>query len=115
PPLEGRANGRPANHRQPPFQCVENVVPTWQTFSGLVDVAMTTMRASVGCIPTRIPDGFSRKSLRTTSETNGLPCAGARLLGAGAVVPAAYCVMPSHPTAAAATAIAVPPRRISRG
>ena len=31
-------------------------------------MALTTMRASVGCIPNTIPEGFSRKSLRTTAE-----------------------------------------------
>jgi hypothetical protein len=29
-------------------------------------MAMTIMRASVGCIANRIPEGFNRKFLRTT-------------------------------------------------
>jgi hypothetical protein len=44
------------------------VVPNWQTFSGVAAVAMTVMRASVGCIVNRIPEGFSRKSLTTTAD-----------------------------------------------
>ena len=70
PPLVGRATGRPASRRQPPFQCEEKVVPNWQTLRGAAAVAVTTMRASVGCIPNNTPEGFSRKSLRTTSETS---------------------------------------------
>jgi hypothetical protein len=68
PPLVGSAIGRPTKRRQPPFQCVEKVVPNWHTFRGAAAAAMIIMRASVGCIPNRIPEGFSRKSLRTTAE-----------------------------------------------
>jgi hypothetical protein len=68
PPLVGSAIGRPTNRRQPPFQYVEKVVSNGHTFRGAAAAAMTIIRASVGCIPNRIPEGFSRKSLRTTAE-----------------------------------------------
>jgi hypothetical protein len=62
-------------------------VPNWQTFRGAAAVAVTTMRASVGCIVNRIPEGFNRKSLTTTAEAEGsvplVGCTGTRrkLLG----------------------------------
>jgi len=43
-------------------------VPNGQTFRGAAATAMIMMRASVGCIPNRIPEGFSRKFLRMTAE-----------------------------------------------
>jgi hypothetical protein len=43
-------------------------VSNGHTFRGAAAAAMTIIRASVGCIPNRIPEGFSRKSLRTTAE-----------------------------------------------
>ena len=69
PPLVGSALARTPNRRQPPFQYVKKVVPNSQTFSGATALALTAMRASVGCIQNRIPEGFNRKSLRTTAET----------------------------------------------
>jgi hypothetical protein len=41
-------------------------VPNGHTFKGAAAAELTSMRASVGCIPNRIPEGFRRKSLRTT-------------------------------------------------
>jgi hypothetical protein len=76
----GSANGRPTSRRHPPSQYVENVVPNWQTFSGAAAAAVTTTRALVGCIPNKIPDGFNRKCLRTSSETKGVARAGATAL-----------------------------------
>ena len=73
PPLVGSANGRRDNRRQPPFQYVKKVVPNWHTLRGAAAVAMITMRASVGCIANRIPEGFSTKSLRTTAEAEACP------------------------------------------
>ena len=46
-------------------------MPNWQTFRGAAAVAVTTMRASVGCIVNRIPEGFNRKSLTTTADAEG--------------------------------------------
>jgi hypothetical protein len=71
PPLVGSVSGRRANLRQPPLQYVEKVVPNSQTFRGADAVAMTVMRASVGCIANRIPGGFSRKSFSCTAEAEG--------------------------------------------
>ena len=67
-PLVGSAIVRPTNRRQPAFQYVEKVVPNGQTFRGAAAAATIMMRPSVGCIPNRRPEGFSRKSLRMTAE-----------------------------------------------
>jgi hypothetical protein len=68
PPLVGSARRRLANRRQPPFQYVEKVVSNWHTFKGAAAVVSTLMRASVGCIQNRIPEGCNTKALRTVAE-----------------------------------------------
>jgi hypothetical protein len=71
PPLVGSANGRSASRRQPPFQWLEKVVPSWQTSRGAAAATTSVMRASVGCISRRIPEGLNRKLLRSTAEDDG--------------------------------------------
>jgi hypothetical protein len=71
PPLVGSTNAPSASRRQPPFQRVEKVVPSWQTFKGVAAATTSVMWASVGCIANRIPEGLSRKLLRRTAEDDG--------------------------------------------
>jgi hypothetical protein len=70
-PLVGSANCRRPSRIQPPVQCDENVVPTWQTFRRASAFAVIVIRASVGCIPNRIPAGSNKKLSRMTAETGG--------------------------------------------